>query len=53
MRERYADECAMCKSIVYVEAGGILFTESFCATCRIAIALENLIELVEVALDER
>jgi len=52
MRERYADECALCKSLIYVEQSGIIFAENFCATCRIAIALENISELLEVALDE-
>ncbi len=51
MRERYADECATCKSIIYVEAGLTLFQEHFCATCRIAIALENISELLEVVND--
>jgi len=51
MRERYADDCAMCKSIIYVEASLNLFQEHFCATCRIAIALENIVELMEVATD--
>ena len=49
MRERYADECATCKSIIYVEAGLTLFEENFCATCRIANALENIVELMEEA----
>ena len=51
MRERYADECATCKSIIYVEPSLTLFHENFCATCRIAIALENIVELMEEAVD--
>lgn len=53
MRERYADDCSMCKAIVYVEASLNFNQENFCATCRIAIALENIVELMEVALDDQ
>ena len=48
MRERYADDCSMCKAIVYVETSNFN-QENFCATCRIAIALENIVELMEEA----
>ena len=51
MRERLADECASCKAIVYVKQSLNFYQESFCATCRIAIALENIIELMEVVID--
>lgn len=53
MRERYADDCATCKSVIYVEASLNIYQENFCATCRIAIALENIVELMEVALDDQ
>ena len=46
--ERYHDECARCKAAIYVHLSGP-FTESFCATCRIADALEQLVEIADEA----
>ena len=51
-QERYADECATCKTVVYVHVNaGVLYSESFCATCRIANALEAMIEVFEDRFD--
>ena len=50
--ERYADDCASCRALIYVHATpGVLFTEHFCATCRIANALEAMSELFEDRFD--
>lgn len=50
--ERYADECASCKALIYVHATpGVLFVEHFCATCRIARALEMMVEVFENRFD--
>ncbi len=49
MRERYADECATCKSIVYVHASLNFNQENFCATCSIAISLDKIVELMQEA----
>ena len=45
-QERFHDECARCKADIYVHSNGV-FAESFCATCRIADALEQLVEIVD------
>lgn len=46
--ERYHDECARCHADVWVHSLGIM-GESFCATCRIADALEQLVEIADEA----
>lgn len=49
---RYADECASCKATIYVHATpSVLFAEHFCSTCRIANALEAMVELFEDRFD--
>jgi len=47
-KERYHDECARCKADIYVHLGSP-FGEDFCATCRIADALEQLVEIADNA----
>lgn len=50
--ERYADECASCRALIYVHATpGVLFSEHFCSSCRIANALEAMVELFEERFD--
>lgn len=51
--ERYADECASCRALIYVHATpGVLFSEHFCSSCRIATALEAMVELFEERFDQ-
>jgi len=45
---RLHDECASCKADVFIKPTSITFhTDSFCATCRIANALEEMIAIME------
>lgn len=50
--ERYHDECARCRANIYVHTSGV-FTESFCATCRIADSLEQLVEIIDEHLEDK
>jgi len=53
MRERLADDCSYCRSVIYPEFSGIVFTENFCSRCRAAFALERIVELLEEIADAR
>jgi hypothetical protein len=45
-QERYHDECALCHADIWTHSIGPM-GESFCATCRIAHALEQLVEIID------
>jgi len=45
--DRLSDDCASCHSVIYVLPNGIPFSETFCAVCRIANALEEMLDILE------
>ena len=51
-KERYHDDRARCHADIWVTSVGCL-GESFCATCRIADALEQLVEIIDEHLEGR
>lgn len=58
MRERLHDECASCRADIWVDSTEFtgLFTEHFCATCKIASVLNEIacyMESICMMMEER